>query len=71
MGELWALPTMLRIGIVKSLTQTLAQAMGIKTESEQASGVEISTEHLTDESNIANYILSLARIGNSRLENIL
>jgi len=61
MGELWALPTMLRIGIVKSLTHMVAQAIGIQDENKKGEGAdfETPTDQLTDETDIASCILSL------------
>ncbi len=61
MGELWAMPTMLRIVIVDSLSQLVAQATGIQEEKdkEDGPGFTSETDQLIDETNIANCIRSL------------
>ncbi len=60
-GELWALPIMLRLGIIQSLTQTVALDLGIEEKkTREVDGEFESPESLfTDETNIANCILSL------------
>jgi len=61
MGELWALPTMLRMSIVKSLTHVVAQVMGIQDENKKREGTDLepAKKQLTDETDIANCILGL------------
>jgi cyclic beta-1,2-glucan synthetase len=61
MGELWALPAMLRLGILESLAQAAADVVGLSLPA----GIELSddgtasSEALADDRRIANCILSL------------
>ncbi|MFC2037275.1 hypothetical protein ACFLYD_04785 [Chloroflexota bacterium] len=60
MGELWALPTMLRMGTVTRLTQTLAQITGLRVHG--GAGVPAvmpPSQELADEAIVADCILSL------------
>ena len=59
MGELWALPTMLRLGILELLTQTVAPVMGMQAYGEDSPLVVSLPDGLADETIIANCILSL------------
>lgn len=57
-GELWALPTMLRIGAVEILTQAATRITGQSYTSEEP-GLPSAPYGLTDETVVANCILSL------------
>ena len=60
MGELWALPTMLRMGTVTSLTQTLAQITGLRVHGGAGfPAVMPPSQELADEAIVADCILSL------------
>lgn len=60
MGELWALPTMLRIRIVECLTWAIMQATGIQTDDEDGvSAWEPSFQEPVSEAIVSNCIVSL------------
>ena len=60
MGELWALPTMLRTGIIECLTGAITQIAGLQASfSEDDSRPVPLSPQLLDETTIANCILSL------------
>lgn len=75
MGELWALPTMLRLGILELLTQTVARVMGMQAYGEDSplvvslpdeqgpepdfAGLSRAIEGLAHEAIVANCIRSL------------
>ena len=61
MGELWALPTMLRIRLLENLTQAVAHITGLQTpDSEGVFTVATPTpQELTEERIVSNCILSL------------
>jgi len=60
MGELWALPTMLRLGILECLTRALARVMGLEGwgDEEHSASVPLPSG-LADEEIVASCILSL------------
>ncbi len=59
-GELWALPTMLRIGIVECLVEALGRITGLEVPGgDGLSAITSSFEELSDEATVANCILSL------------
>ncbi|TEU15606.1 MAG: hypothetical protein E3J21_12770 [Anaerolineales bacterium] len=61
MGELWALPTMLRFGVLENLTQAVAHIAGLQAlDSEGVFAVAAPTpQELTAERTVSNCILSL------------
>ena len=60
MGELWALPTMLRLGVVERLAQTVAQVVELQKKGDRGflTSAFLSSE-LTDNEIVANCILNL------------
>jgi cyclic beta-1,2-glucan synthetase len=75
MGELWALPIMLRLNVVQALVTSLYHVTGIKLyfADQPAAVLDLSAEY-SDEEVIANGIISLRRIGvedwNEIIENL-
>lgn len=63
MGEIWALPIMLRMGIIQALTEVVTRAVNMRdeqqTHSREGSASETSVNLLIDESDIANCVQSL------------
>ncbi|RLC86854.1 MAG: hypothetical protein DRJ03_07595 [Chloroflexi bacterium] len=61
MGELWALPTMLRLGVLESLSRAAASAVGLRDESKEFSDIVAIPlpDDLEDEAIVAHCILSL------------
>jgi cyclic beta-1,2-glucan synthetase len=62
MGELWALPTMLRLGILEGLARAVANVAGLQVgENQELSGAVAAPlpEALEDDAVVANCILSL------------
>ncbi len=60
MGELWALPTMLRLGVLDCLTQAVARVMGLPERGAGEPPVFVPLPHdLADDTIVANCILSL------------
>jgi len=60
MGELWALPTMLRLGILECLTGAIARVMGLKGQGDDESPAFVPLPpDLADDAIVANCILSL------------
>ncbi|MEP7286266.1 MAG: glucoamylase family protein [Chloroflexota bacterium] len=80
MGELWALPTMLRIGSLENLSQAVIQLIGLDVDHVVGPAL-IDLGVVVDESRIANCILNLRLLANqdwkdffeavSRVEQIL
>lgn len=58
-GELWALPTMLRLAILENLAQVLTRIIRQPYEGEELSTAQSVPRELTDEMVVANCILSL------------
>ncbi|KPK94958.1 MAG: hypothetical protein AMJ88_02620 [Anaerolineae bacterium SM23_ 63] len=60
MGELWAMPTMLRMGILENLVEALARITGfhIRDDDELSKGLSLP-DTLTDEEIVASSIVSL------------
>ncbi|MEE8392534.1 MAG: hypothetical protein V3S14_17270, partial [Anaerolineae bacterium] len=62
MGELWAIPTMLRLGILEYLAQAVARVTGLQKRSdldEEPPALAPLPPDLTDDAIVANCILSL------------
>lgn len=60
MGELWALPTMLRLGVVELLTRTVARATELEVSNAEPFSAGVSLpDALTDDTVVANCITSL------------
>jgi len=60
MGELWALPTMLRLGVLESLSRAAASATGLQDNGKFPDAVSVPLpDDLEDEAVIAHCILSL------------
>ncbi|MGD1993135.1 MAG: glucoamylase family protein, partial [Anaerolineae bacterium] len=65
MGELWALPTMLRLVLLEALVQTLARVteLALSDDVRRADLVPVA-EHVPDDAWVANAISSLRMLGN-------
>ncbi len=65
MGELWALPSMLRLGILENLTRTAAEIarLHVRGSSRSPADVPATGEAVTEDRSIANCILSLRGLG--------
>jgi len=60
MGELWALPTMLRLGVLECLTSAVARIMGLQGWGTEEHPTFVSLPHdLADDAIVANCVLSL------------
>jgi len=60
MGELWALPPMLRLGVLEDLTQAVARITEVETHSSELPPTATSwPQELAEEAIVANCILSL------------
>ncbi len=62
MGELWALPTMLRLGVLECLTRAVASITGLQTDGSEGLSDAVagpSAGDLDNEAIVANCILSL------------
>jgi cyclic beta-1,2-glucan synthetase len=70
MGELWAMPTMLRLGILEYLTQAVARVIGLEEWSDAGDSdaqdpiLPPLPPNLTDDTIVANCILSLRMLAN-------